>query len=402
MLSQSLDHDSALTSLRIRWAGLALSLTLIVAAGSAWIYNAWQPGYALRWLALALCLSAYLMWVLWRSLPANHRPEEKCLLPYFGAGNNLTLLRGILLAALAGFLFSPLPPGRLAGLPGLIYTLAATADLFDGYLARRSNQVTQLGERLDMSLDGLGVLIASVLVVQYGQVPAWYLLVGLARYLFLAGIWLRRRLGKPVYELAPRSTRRPFAGAQMGLIAVLMWPIFSPPATYLAAALFALPFLIGFSWDWLTISGSLITRADRSHPEPDVSGITSSSNALETVRWPGRFLADWAPVILRASIVILFALSLAQRIEGYPASIWTALAHLLALVGTILLAFGAAGRVAALAVLFSLGIYQQYSNLTLTDSLAVVAACGLFFLGTGAFSLWTPEKRIIAKRIGEA
>jgi len=401
MLSQSLDHDSALTSLRIRWVGLALALTLMVSAGSAWLYLAWQPGYALRWLALAMCLSVYLMWVLWRSLPYNHRAGEKLLFPGFGAGNNLTLARGILLAALAGFLFSPLPPGGLAWLPGLIYTLAVTADLFDGYLARRSNQVTQLGEKLDMSLDGLGVMIASVLVVQYGQVPAWYLLVGLARYLFLAGIWLRRRLGKPVYELAHNSTRRPFAGAQMGLIAVVMWPIFSPPGTYLAATLFALPFLIGFSRDWLTVSGSLIPGADRSHLKSNISGLISSSAAKEMVQWPRRFIADWAPVILRASIVILLTLGLAQRIGGYPASFWTALAHLLAVIGMTLLAFGAAGRVAALAVLFSLGIYQQYSNLTLADSLAVVAACGLFFLGTGAFSLWTPEKRIIVKRIGE-
>ena len=260
MLSRSLNHNSSLTSLRIRWLGLALALTLMVTAGSAWFYSAWQPGYALRWLVLAMCLSVYLMWVLWRSLPYNHRAGEKHLFSGFGAGNNLTLVRGILLAALAGFLFSPLPPGGLAWLPGLIYTLAATADLFDGYLARRSNQVTQLGKKLDMSLDGLGVLIASVLVVQYGQVPAWYLLVGLARYLFLAGIWLRRRLGKPVYELAHSSTRRPFAGAQMGLIAVVMWPIFSPPGTYLAATLFALPFLIGFTRDWLTVSGALIVK----------------------------------------------------------------------------------------------------------------------------------------------
>ncbi|OGO63127.1 MAG: hypothetical protein A2Z45_02285 [Chloroflexi bacterium RBG_19FT_COMBO_55_16] len=402
MLSRSLNHNSSLTSLRIRWLGLALALTLVVTTGSAWLYTAWQPGYALRWLALAAGMSVYLSGILWRYLPDNHRAEEKRLLPYFGAGNNLTLLRGILLVALAGFLFSPLPPGGLAWLPGLIYTLAAIADLFDGYLARRSNQVTQLGEKLDMSLDGLGVLIASVLVVQYGQVPAWYLLVGLARYLFLAGTWLRRRLGKPVYELASSSTRRPFAGAQMGLIAVVMWPIFSPPGTSLAATLFALPFLIGFTRDWLTVSGALIAGADRSNLKSDVSGITSSSAAMEPGYWPGRFIADWAPVILRASIIILLAPVLVQRIGGFPASFWTALANLLAVAGVILLAFGAAGRVAALAVLFSLGIYQQYSNLTVTDSIAIVAACGLFFLGTGAFSLWTPEKRIINKRIGEA
>ena len=260
MFPQSLNPDSALASLRLRWVGLAIALTLMVATGFGWLFTAWQPVYAFRWSALAAGVSIYLLSILWQGLPYNYRFDEKRLLPYFGPGNALTLVRGILLAALAGFLFSPLPPRELAWLPGLIYTLAATADQFDGYLARRSKQVTRLGEMLDLSLDGLGVLIASVLVVQYGQVPAWYLLVGLARYLFLAGIWLRRRLGKPVYALPTSSTRRPLAGAQMGFMAVVMWPVFSPPFTYLAATLFAIPFLIGFARDWLMISGASITK----------------------------------------------------------------------------------------------------------------------------------------------
>ena len=32
----------------------------------------------------------------------------------------------------------------------------------------------------------------------------------------------------------------------MGLLAVMLWPIFSPPGTHIAATLFALPFLAGF------------------------------------------------------------------------------------------------------------------------------------------------------------
>lgn len=402
MSPQSFDPDSALANLRLRWVGLALALTLMVAAGSAWLFTAWQPVYAFRWSALAAGASIYLLNILWQGLPFNYRIEEKRLLPHFGAGNNLTLVRGILLAALAGFLFSPLPPRELAWLPGLIYTLAATADQFDGYLARRSKQVTQLGEMLDLSLDGLGVLIASVLVVQYGQVPAWYLLVGLARYLFLAGIWLRRRLGKPVYALPTSSTRRPFAGAQMGLMAVVMWPVFSPPFTSLAATLFAIPFLIGFAHDWLQVSGASVTGVDRTNQKLKTSSTSSPTIIEERARWSERLVKDWMPVILRATLVVLLTFSLIQRTGNYLSSFGNALAIMLAVAGMILLAFGIAGRVAALAVLFSLGIYQHYSILTLTDFLAIVAACGLFFSGTGAFSLWTPEKRIIAKRIGEA
>jgi CDP-diacylglycerol--glycerol-3-phosphate 3-phosphatidyltransferase len=119
-------------------------------------------------------------------------------------------------------------------------------DCFDGYLARLHNEVTRLGAMMDMSLDGLGMLIGVLLLIQFGQVPALILLVGLARYLFLLGIWIRRRIGKPIYELPENPLRRQFAGAQMGFIGVILFPVFSPPGTYLAAMLFALPFFLGF------------------------------------------------------------------------------------------------------------------------------------------------------------
>jgi hypothetical protein len=179
----------------------------MVATGSAWLFTAWQPVYTLRWLALAVGVSIYLLNLLWQCLPFNYRAEEKLLLPYLGPGNVLTLARGILLAALAGFLFSPLPPRELAWLPGLIYTLAAIADQFDGYLARRSNQVTQLGEMLDLSLDGLS-LDASVLVVQYGQCRM-YLLVG--RHASFR-VHLAGTVGKAGLRAASQFHPSPFAG----------------------------------------------------------------------------------------------------------------------------------------------------------------------------------------------
>jgi hypothetical protein len=37
-----------------------------------------------------------------------------------------------------------------------------------------------------MSMDGWGILVASFLAVLYDQVPTWYILVGLARYLYLS------------------------------------------------------------------------------------------------------------------------------------------------------------------------------------------------------------------------
>jgi CDP-diacylglycerol--glycerol-3-phosphate 3-phosphatidyltransferase len=371
------------SSLRNRWAVLTFLAALLLSGTYAWLRVGWQPDYAFRWLVLAGAGTAYLAWTLWSLLPDNHREGEVELLPGLGAGNLLTLLRGLLTAALVGFVFLPRPPGLLAWMPGVLYTAAAMADIFDGYLARRANHATRLGEILDMRLDGSGVLVAAVLIVQYGQVPAWYLLVGLSRYLFLAGIWLRRRHGKPVCELPPSASRRPLAGAQMGFIAVMLWPLFSPPGTHLAAVLFALPFLAGFARDGLAVSG------------------------VDFPAWRGRG-ASWLPVFLRAIAVLALVASLARLagiasivvpIASRPQLIWI---YFFYLAGLLMLALGAAGRVGALAALFAIGLQQPFAGLSFSDLGVVLSGSALFFLGTGPFSIWTPENGIIERRLGES
>jgi CDP-diacylglycerol--glycerol-3-phosphate 3-phosphatidyltransferase len=218
--NQVIKTENALSSLRRSWFYLLILQGLLLVAGYQVLMNWWSDQYAVRWLGLATLSSLIFFAILWRRLEFNSRPGEDYLLPELGPGNLLTILRGIILALLIGFLFLPWPQGWLAWVPGLLYTIVAVADLFDGYLARKFDLQTRLGENLDLTLDGLGILVASVMLVQYGQVAAWYLLVGLARYLFMAGIWLREKMGLPVYELSSNSTRRPFAGAQMGFAVV--------------------------------------------------------------------------------------------------------------------------------------------------------------------------------------
>ena len=106
-------------------------------------------------------------------------------------------------------------------------------------------------------MDSLGVLSVSILSVQFGQVPWWYLPVGLARYIFLGGIWIREKLELPVYELPFSVRRRGFAGLTMGLFFVILYPVFKPPGTHLAAAVFAIYLLGGFIWDWFLTIGWL-------------------------------------------------------------------------------------------------------------------------------------------------
>lgn len=400
-------QQNSMQCLRKQWMLVTVMSAAALLTGFVLLFATWQPAYALRWLLLALTGCAYLLGFLRANLHKNHRAGEEHVLPSFGAGTALTILRGILVAFLFGFITSPRPDGWLAWLPAILYTVAAIIDPLDGYFARVTNHATRLGERLDLKLDGIGVLVAAMLVVRFGQAPAWYLLVGLARYIFVAGIWLRERLGMPVYELSESAHRRPFAGAQMGLLAVIMWPIFAPPGTYLVATLFAVPFLAGFGWDWLAVSGA--TRPASSGGAP--GRIPAANQASIALR---QLVSTWLPLMLRMSLAAALVIVLAQRLRQYfqellsPSSLyavttnWNIMLSLFLLVmGTLLLALGAAGRMATLAIMFSLGFHQRISALGSLDFFILIIAAALFFLGTGAYSLWKPEDKFIRKRLGE-
>jgi CDP-diacylglycerol--glycerol-3-phosphate 3-phosphatidyltransferase len=173
-----------------------------------------------------------------------------------GAATALTLSRGLLLGAMAGFL--PYPQhGWIAWAPGLLYAAAAIADLFDGYLARRRDEITTLGARLDVSLDALGLVVAPLAAIILGRLPPWYLILGASYYVFRGGLRLRRRLGLPLHEhlLQPDPRARMYAGYQMGLVATALFPVLGAPGTTIAAGMFMVPTLGLFGREWLLVTG---------------------------------------------------------------------------------------------------------------------------------------------------
>lgn len=414
--NQVIKTENALSSLRRNWFYLLILQGLLLIVGYQVLLNWWSDQHAVRWFGLASLSSLIFFAILWRRLEFNSRPGEDYLLPEFGPGNLLTIMRGIILALLIGFLSLPWPQGWLAWIPGLLYTIVAIADLFDGYLARNFDHQTRLGEKLDLTLDGLGILVASVLLVQYGQVAAWYLLVGLARYLFVAGIWLREKLGLTVYELSSNSTRRPFAGAQMGFAVVVLYPLFSPPGTTFAAALFAVPFLVGFMIDWLQVSGVNFSRLLSATSK---FSSRNASNKLDQQN-DGKIrdiLANWMPLVLRISMMIILIFWINRNLigliiqEGFTAailitestsqSLWLGWLLIVVGLGLLMIAIGAAGRIAALMVLFGVGIYVNNFGLNTGEALLVLGAAITLYSGTGPYSLWKPEQGIITRRLGE-
>jgi phosphatidylglycerophosphate synthase len=173
-------------------------------------------------------LAAYIvLGILTVATLAAHRPLQR-----FGAANALTLARGAAIVTLAGFLAGPIDT-TLAWVASLLGFLCIALDGVDGWLARRFATVSAFGARFDMEVDAFLMLVLGLLVVASGTVGAWVLLIGAARYLFVAAGWLVPALRAPL----PYNERRRAMCVVQGLALVLaLVPILPPFFASLVAA----------------------------------------------------------------------------------------------------------------------------------------------------------------------
>lgn len=266
--------DSTRRGLRRRTAVLA-GVAAVVTAVVGWL-GARVVGVddAVAWLTVASVALLVVVGLLFVRLDDNHPPAEgtatRQLAPTLGPATHVTVGRGVLLAWVGGCLALGWAdhPSWLLWFPALAYGAAAALDAVDGAVARRTDRVTRLGARLDMSFDAFGLLVAPLVGVVAGQLPWWYLSVGLARYAFVAGTRVREWRSLPVYDLPPRTSRRVLAGLQMAFVAVALTPVVSPTAGWVGAALFGGALLAGFARDWLYVSGRLEQPPSAGHEHP--------------------------------------------------------------------------------------------------------------------------------------
>jgi phosphatidylglycerophosphate synthase len=169
-----------------------------------------------------------------------------------GLCNALTLMRGALASALAAPL---LTPERIAADTGLAWTLLAIAvvglalDGVDGWLARRSGLVSEIGARFDMEFDAILAVVLAALALASGKAGVWVLALGAMRYAFvLAAValpWLRR-------DLLPSFRRKVVCVVQIAvLIAFLAPPLTAPASTALgigATVLLCWSFAVDIVW----------------------------------------------------------------------------------------------------------------------------------------------------------
>ncbi len=125
-----------------------------------------------------------------------------------------------------------------------IFVVAAATDWLDGYLARKLNQVSDLGKFLDPLVDKLLVLAPLLSLIELGQIPAWGVFLILGRELAIAG-W---RVSQPKISGANIWGKLKTV-SQIIAIALLIAPL-SPE--------WELPSLVAF---WVSVALTLISGA---------------------------------------------------------------------------------------------------------------------------------------------
>ena len=385
-------HDE---SLRIESLGqeltrLAVGGMLTLGLGAFWLSAVWGASASLQWLAQSTVLWLFIWFQTARRLTLNRADPQSAIYARLGWGNRLTLLRSWLIAATGGFLFQVRPEGAwLSWLPGMIYFFGAVLDRVDGFVARRTGQMSQLGIELDTVSDALGLAVVSALAWSYGQVHWSYLLMGAAYYLFHAGLLVRRMRGLTIYPLPPAMHRRAWAGFQMGYLVVALWPLFYPPVTRVAGFAFMLPTLTGFVIDWLVVSGRLERDSEVTRLRFD--RLTLFSHA---VLQPG----------LRLAIVTLLVFTLWR--VGFPpvvigGAVWPSIILLgnFALAGTMVL-LGIAGRYFCLLLIGLLGWFYISNPMDGVDTILFCCVVWSMLLGSGKFCLWQEDSHWINRYDG--
>ncbi len=334
---------------------------------------------AIQGLLQSIPLWAALWLLCWFRRGRNRTTPESAPLPTLGAANRLSLLRALLIAACAGFLWQPVPLAWVSYVPALCYSLAALLDRIDGYFARRHNQTTLLGSSLDTHYDAIGLVIAPLLAVQYGKLPPAYLLVSAAYYLFIAGLWWRHRLQLPVAPLRQSVLRRTLAGTQMGFVAVALWPPLQDILTRLTAIAFMVPLLIGFWVDWLIVSCRLPLNATTEQEFARVADVSA------------RLLLP----LLRLLLALALWLSIVPLLAALPQT-----QQLLVIAAALSMLLGIAARIGAIVLLLAMNWLTGIDFIDPATIAVQFFAVWLLLFGSGAFSLWQGDGDWINRQDG--
>ena len=104
--------------------------------------------------------------------------------------NKLTIARMIIVPFLVIFLLTGWGGEANRYISLTLFVVASVTDWFDGYLARKNNLVTTFGKFMDPLADKLLVCSAMICMIDLKRLPAWFVIIIIAREFIISGFRL--------------------------------------------------------------------------------------------------------------------------------------------------------------------------------------------------------------------
>ncbi len=103
--------------------------------------------------------------------------------------NKLTILRVILIPFfLVALMVQEIPFGKWIAV--VIFCIASLTDALDGHIARKYNLITNFGKFMDPLADKLLVCSAMIALIELDRIPAWVVIIIIAREFIISGFRL--------------------------------------------------------------------------------------------------------------------------------------------------------------------------------------------------------------------
>lgn len=162
------------------------------------------------------------------------------------------------------------PTDQMRWLCLAIFLVAALTDWLDGYLARKLNQITDLGKFLDPLVDKFLILAPLLALIQLGQVPAWGVFLILARELAIAGWRVNPNLTGSAAIRGANFWGKLKTVSQIVAVALLIAPT---PESWKLPSLVAFWISVALTW----ISGTIYLLPQKSNQPLTQSSLTTES-----------------------------------------------------------------------------------------------------------------------------
>ena len=104
--------------------------------------------------------------------------------------NKLTVLRVIMVPFFVFFMLTNVGGPANKWIALILFCVASLTDMLDGKIARKYNLVTNFGKFMDPLADKLLVCSAMICMIEMGKLPAWIVIVIIAREFIISGFRL--------------------------------------------------------------------------------------------------------------------------------------------------------------------------------------------------------------------